>query len=233
MPTQPDYSSLLVVELLISRNPRIHIHIPIRLCIMSCGPLFPRPRPRRLTSPTPRLHSRLPHHLLLLSQMLQLFRNQRPISGKLRIVRQTLLLPSRFDILIPMHTPFDKARKHIIRMRRRRTLTPRPLLAPIFLRVPCVPLFHRIFIVCEMGVLWDLLVNIRVEVLAFGFGAVLARVRGLVFEHLDEFIEAGGEEGAKDGADPIDPVIAVKLVRHDRGTERTGGVNRTTCEVDT
>ena len=47
-------------------------------------------------------------------------------------------------------------------------------------------------------------VALRVEGLVFFLVEVLAWVGGFVFEHLDEFVEAGGEESAEDGAHPVD-----------------------------
>ena len=47
-------------------------------------------------------------------------------------------------------------------------------------------------------------VDMRVEVFFFVLVEVGAGVRGLVFEHFHEAVEAGGEEGAKDGSDPVD-----------------------------
>ena len=47
-------------------------------------------------------------------------------------------------------------------------------------------------------------VDVGVEVLLFVLVEVGARVRGFVFEHLHEAVEARGEEGAEDGADPVD-----------------------------
>ena len=75
-------------------------------------------------------------------------------------------------------------------------------------------------------------VEIGVKVLAFFFGGVLPWVRGLVLEHLDEFVETGCEERAEDGPDPVDPVVGVELVGYDGGAEGTGGVYGTACEVD-
>lgn len=51
---------------------------------------------------------------------------------------------------------------------------------------------------------WSGGVLCRVEELLFPLVEVLARIRGLVFEHLDEFVEARGEEGAEDGSEPVD-----------------------------
>lgn len=47
-------------------------------------------------------------------------------------------------------------------------------------------------------------VDLGVEVLLFELVEVGARVRGLVFEHLHEAVEGGGEEGAEGGAGPVD-----------------------------
>ena len=53
-------------------------------------------------------------------------------------------------------------------------------------------------------------VDVRVEVLFFVLVEVGARVCGFVFEHLHEAVEAGGEEGAEDGSDPVD--LGVRFV---------------------
>ena len=60
----------------------------------------------------------------------------------------------------------------------------------------------------------------------FGFllVEVLAWVGGLVFEAFDEAVEAGGEEGAEAGADPVDPVVAWEVVQDDAGAEGAGGI---------
>ena len=50
------------------------------------------------------------------------------------------------------------------------------------------------------------------------------RVRALVFERLDEFVEEDGEEGAADGTDPVDPLGGVEGVDCDCGAEGAGGV---------
>ena len=50
------------------------------------------------------------------------------------------------------------------------------------------------------------------------------RVRALVFERFDEFVEEDGEEGAGDGTDPVDPLGDVEGVDGDGGAEGAGGV---------
>ena len=47
-------------------------------------------------------------------------------------------------------------------------------------------------------------VPVRVEVLLFELVEVGAWVGGFVFEHLHEAVEARGQQGAEDGADPVD-----------------------------
>jgi hypothetical protein len=58
-------------------------------------------------------------------------------------------------------------------------------------------------------------VKVRIEVFAFVLGTVLIWVCCFVFEHLDEFVEAGYKERPKDWPNPINPVIAVELVGDD------------------
>ena len=50
------------------------------------------------------------------------------------------------------------------------------------------------------------------------------RIRALVFERFDEFVEEDGEEGAADGTDPVDPLRGVEAVDSDGGTKGAGGV---------
>ncbi len=50
------------------------------------------------------------------------------------------------------------------------------------------------------------------------------RIRTLVFERFDQFVEQDCEEGAADGTDPVDPLRAVEGVDGDGGTEGAGGV---------
>lgn len=50
------------------------------------------------------------------------------------------------------------------------------------------------------------------------------RIRALVFEGFDEFVEEDGEEGAADGTDPVDPLRGVEGVDSDGGAEGAGGV---------
>lgn len=60
---------------------------------------------------------------------------------------------------------------------------------------------------------------------------VLARVGGFVFEDLDEFVEAGGDDGAEDGAKPVDPVVVVEAVVDDCWAEGARGVEGAAGEV--
>jgi len=61
---------------------------------------------------------------------------------------------------------------------------------------------------------------------------VLARVRSRVLEHLDEAVESGGQQRTQDRAQPVDPVVVVEVVIHDRRREGAGRVQRATGEVD-
>lgn len=49
-----------------------------------------------------------------------------------------------------------------------------------------------------------------VEVFLFVLVEVGAWVCGFVFEHFHEAVEGGGEEGAEDGSEPVDPVVVVE-----------------------
>lgn len=62
---------------------------------------------------------------------------------------------------------------------------------------------------------------------------VLARVGRLVLEGLDEAVEAGGDGGTEEGAEPVDPVVALKGARHNARGEGSGRVERATGIVDT
>ena len=61
--------------------------------------------------------------------------------------------------------------------------------------------------------------------------AVLVGVGGFVFEDFDEFVEAGCDDGAEDGADPVDPVVAGEGVVDDCWAEGTGWVETAAGEV--
>lgn len=98
-------------------------------------------------------------------------------------------------------------------MRRRGTVAEWSPLGAVFARVTDLAFGAGSSVVARReGHAWMCGVEIGVEVLAFFFRGVLARVRGLVFEHLDEFVETGREEGSEDGPDPVDPVVGVELV---------------------
>ena len=58
------------------------------------------------------------------------------------------------------------------------------------------------------------------------------RVRALVFERLDKFVEEDGEKGAGDGTDPVDPLGGVEGVDRDGGAEGAGGVEGTAGPED-
>lgn len=62
--------------------------------------------------------------------------------------------------------------------------------------------------------------------------AVLVWVGRLVFEDLDEFVEAGRNNGTKDRSNPVDPVVAGEGVIDHCWTEGTSGVERSTGEVN-
>ena len=51
---------------------------------------------------------------------------------------------------------------------------------------------------------WSAAVEGGVEMLLFELVEIRAWVGGFVFEHLHEAVEAGGEEGAEDGTEPVD-----------------------------
>jgi hypothetical protein len=65
-----------------------------------------------------------------------------------------------------------------------------------------------------------------------GAVAVLAGVGGLVFEDLDELVEAGSNNGAENGSDPVDPVVAGEGVVDNCWAEGTCRVQTATCEVN-
>ena len=50
------------------------------------------------------------------------------------------------------------------------------------------------------------------------------RIRALVFERFDDFVEQHCEQRAADGADPVDPLRGVEVVDGDGGAEGAGGV---------
>ena len=58
------------------------------------------------------------------------------------------------------------------------------------------------------------------------------RVRALVFERFDEFVEEDGKERAADGTDPVDPLGGVEGVDGDGGAEGAGGVEGATGPED-
>lgn len=55
---------------------------------------------------------------------------------------------------------------------------------------------------------------------------------GFVLEHLDELVEARGEEAAKTRSDPVDPVIAREGTGDDGGAEGARGVEGAAGVVD-
>jgi len=54
----------------------------------------------------------------------------------------------------------------------------------------------------------------------------LAWIGGFVFQDFDEAVETYSEEGAEDGAEPVDPVVVWERVEGDAGAEATGWVQR-------
>lgn len=76
------------------------------------------------------------------------------------------------------------------------------------------------------------MVSIRVEGVVFLFVFVLAWVGGFVFEHFDEFVEGGGEEGAEDWTDPIYPVVGVERVVDDGWGDTSGWIEGAASEED-
>lgn len=65
-----------------------------------------------------------------------------------------------------------------------------------------------------------------------GAVAVLVGVGGFVLEDLDEFVETRCDDGAEDGAYPVDPVVAGEGVVDNCRAEGTGRVQTATGEVD-
>lgn len=74
--------------------------------------------------------------------------------------------------------------------------------------------------------------SVRVEGSGFLVVEILAGVGGLVFDGFDEFVEAGCDQRAEDGADPVDPVVAVEGVQRDAGAEGACRVDAAAREVD-
>ena len=58
------------------------------------------------------------------------------------------------------------------------------------------------------------------------------RIRILVFERFDEFVEQHCEESAADGTDPVHPLSGVEGARGDGRTEGAGGVERSAGPED-
>jgi hypothetical protein len=61
---------------------------------------------------------------------------------------------------------------------------------------------------------------------------VLVRVRRLVFQDFDEFVETCRHDAAEHGAQPVDPVVVVECQVDDCGPERARGVQAAAGEVD-
>lgn len=54
---------------------------------------------------------------------------------------------------------------------------------------------------------------------------ILARVRSLVVEELEQVVETNGEDGSENRSDPVDPVVVGERLSNNAGTKRSGRVN--------
>lgn len=54
--------------------------------------------------------------------------------------------------------------------------------------------------------------------------AVLSRVRHLVLQHLDEFVEPNREDATNARSNPIDPMLSIVEVRNNAGPKTTRGI---------
>lgn len=61
---------------------------------------------------------------------------------------------------------------------------------------------------------------------------ILARIGRLVLENFDCVIKDGSNNGSDDGAQPIDPVVAGKLVQRDAGSKAASRVEGASSKVD-
>lgn len=89
------------------------------------------------------------------------------------------------------------------------------------------------------SILWDRSSNIstsrgivlvKVKVLGFLLVEVLARVRSLVLQELDEPVKANGKKRAKSRSQPVDPMVSWEGSQNDTRTEGAGWVEGTYCE---
>lgn len=69
-------------------------------------------------------------------------------------------------------------------------------------------------------------VLVEVKLLCLVLVEVLARIGGLVLEHLDEAIETDCQKRAKSRSQPIDPMCAGEDSRNDAWTKRAGWIER-------
>jgi len=75
-----------------------------------------------------------------------------------------------------------------------------------------------------MRLLFDLNPLLKVLRRVIHVVAVLTWVRHLVFEHLDEFVEEDGDQGADYWSNPIYPMLVVECGGHDAGAKATCGI---------
>lgn len=68
------------------------------------------------------------------------------------------------------------------------------------------------------------IVLVEVKVLGLLFIEVLARVRSLVLQELDESVKPNGEKCAQQRAQPVNPVVSGKRMQHDARSERSGRI---------
>jgi hypothetical protein len=77
-----------------------------------------------------------------------------------------------------------------------------------------------------------LLACVRVERHAHGTVGVSLRVHRFVFEDFHQEIETRGYKRAKNGPDPVDPVIRVERSENDAWPECSCWIDTSTCVVD-
>lgn len=86
------------------------------------------------------------------------------------------------------------------------------------------------------SILWDRssnvstsggIVLVKVKVLGFLLVEVLARVRSLVLQELDESVKPNSKKGPKRRSQPVDPVVAREGSQNDARTKRASWVERT------
>ena len=76
----------------------------------------------------------------------------------------------------------------------------------------------------------DVLVDKLLSLLLTSIGT---RVGSLVFECLDDLVEADSNESSKERTDPVDPVVRVPITNNDSRAERSSRVERSTSVIDT